>query len=295
MSDTQAGAGGADTMAGAGAGGAAGGAGGAYDGPWYGDPALGLDDEVKTLYGSRNTPTLADALKTGAHAFKIAQDRNAHPLPTDLAKLTEWDGWGKLGVPEKLDDYKLARPDIVKDAKDYDTGFEARMRETAHKLRIPPLQAQGLYNDIAGYFSEALKADETAKADAVKAEVDAVRKEWGAEFDARLESGKAAAKALGLDEAAIGKVTEAFGSNATVLKLFGKLGELMKEDKLVTNEGGNAPALNSEAAVRAEMNRLKADKAFVNSLSETRDPLHAENNARWDRLLARLAEVTKAA
>jgi hypothetical protein len=290
MSDTQAGAGGADTMAGAGAG-----AGGAYDGPWYGDPALGLDDEVKTLYGSRNTPTLADALKTGAHAFKIAQDRNAHPLPSDLARLTEWDGWGKLGVPEKLDDYKLARPDIVKDAKDYDTGFEARVRETAHKLRIPPMQTQGLYNDIASYFSEALKADETAKADAVKAEVDAVRKEWGAEFDARLESGKAAAKALGLDEAALGKVTEAFGSNATVLKLFGKLGELMKEDKLVMGEDGGAPGLNSEAAVREQLNKLQADRAFVASLSDVRNPLHAENTAKRERLLNRLAELRGAA
>jgi hypothetical protein len=265
----------------------------AWDGPWYESPALSLDNDIRELYKTRNTQSLGDALRNGAHAFKALQDRNAISLPA-ADKIGEWDGWSKLGWTEKGEDYKLARPEAFKDHPDYDPSFEGAFREAAHKARVPVSQAQAVFDQVSGFLKQALDRDTAARQETTAAELAAVRQEWGAEYDSRLERSRVAARAFGLPAADLAVIETALGSSGAVMRLFDAIGSKMGEDKLVMGDTPASTVPGSATAVEAELNRLKADPAWVKSITDPRHPQHKANSERRAQLLARKASFITA-
>jgi hypothetical protein len=110
-----------------------------------------------------------------------------------------------------------------------------------------------------------------------------LKAEWGADYQAKSDLAGRAARALGVDLATTQQLEKFMGAPA-LMEHFATIGEKLGEDVL---RGGSARAEQgmSPDAAGAEQRRLSADREFMKSLSDTRHPLHKDNQARWMKLI----------
>lgn len=257
--------------------------------PWWGKTELGLDQDTANFYAGRNTPDIATALKTGMHAFKTAQERNPLPRP-DPANLSAWEGWKDIGWTEKFEDYKVESPKTkAPQGYSYDEQLESTFLQAAHKARVPAAQAQALLAETmeAEFTRYSAMVDEFRRED--EKQVAALRREWGAEADAKTALAQRAAKAFAPEGIDLQRLNDALGSPG-LLRMFEKIGAMLGEEKLVLDPNGGGMGKRSETTIRAELNTLQ--QADVAVLMEPRHPRFRELNDRRDRLLAELANVT---
>jgi len=276
-----------DAGAAGGTGGAGAGAAGTQtqgsDAPWFSKAELGLSQDTRDYLATKNYGGLEDAFKAKRTFETLARDRNALTAP-DPAKLTEWDGWTRLGWEADAGKYGESVPVYEKFKGDPDYGpFHADLVKAAHELKVPLSQAKALADKVGGLFqarNEALDAATARERETLDAQL---RTQWGKDYDANVELGRRAAKAFGLDSPDMGEL-EAIMGTPKFVQAFHKLGKAMGEDRLVTttNPGGDP---RSPEAARAERQRLKADRDFVASLDDNRHPHHKANKERWQKLI----------
>jgi len=139
-----------------------------------------------------------------------------------------------LGVPEKVDGYKL--PDGLNDGltdtgKSVVTGVLAEM----HKAGSTQAQVDAALSTFHRLNGEALQAQQSETARAIeKADAD-LRREWGKDFDGNVQAAQRAAKVFGGDdfaklvsEGTIGGVPLA--NHPAFIKAFAQVGRRMSED-----------------------------------------------------------------
>ncbi|MCA3648251.1 MAG: hypothetical protein IOB85_15210 [Methylobacterium sp.] len=268
--------------------GAAGGTGGTQQGsdaPWFSRADYGLDADMQSYFATKTYSSPAEALKAFRTFETLARDRNAMVAPSDPGKLSDWDGWNRLGWEADPAKYTAGVPvfDKFKGDPDYEP-FHADMVKAAHELKMPLPQAKALTETIGRLFqarNEALDAATARESEALDRQL---RTQWGKDYDANVELGRRAATAFGLDGPDMGEL-EAIMGTPKFVQAFYKLGKAMGEDTLVTVStpaGGN---VRSPEAARAERQRLKADKDFLASLDDARHPNHRANKERWSRLI----------
>lgn len=271
--------------AGAGAGAAGSTAPPASDAPWFSKAELGLSQETQDYLAKKDYGGLEDAFKAKRTFETLARDRNAMTAPSDPGKLSDWDGWNRLGWEADPAKYTAGVPvfEKFKGDPDYEP-FHADLVKAAHELKVPLSQAKALADTIGGLFqarNEALDAATARESEALDRQL---RTQWGKDYDANVELGRRAATAFGLDGPDMGEL-EAIMGTPKFVQAFYKLGKAMGEDTLVTVStpaGGN---VRSPEAARAERQRLKADKDFLASLDDARHPNHRANKERWSRLI----------
>lgn len=158
-------------------------------------------------------------------------------IPSKHATEDDWKQvFQKLGVPEKVEEYKF---EVPKDAP-FDEKFIKDFQAVAHKAGVLPKQAEGLVK----WFAEASKAEVAsfeaqAKADLEK-EVTTLRQEWGAAYDAKIAKAQAAAMEFGGKELIDILNKTGLGNSAAMIKAFSKAAGLLSEDKLGKDALGSA-------------------------------------------------------
>lgn len=190
-------------------------------------------------------------------------------LPKDLA---DTDGWSKvynrLGRPETVEGYgEFKMPEDVKATLDPNRVKWAD--SVMHKIGLTKTQRDALMAETAkfeqGVF-EGFHKDTMLKQEA---ELASLKQEWGAGYEERAELGRRAVRQfLPGDENARGalldKIESAVGT-ATMLKLFGNIGEQMLEDKSPMGDTKDRPFgyTKEQAAAdkQALISELQADKA----------------------------------
>lgn len=146
-------------------------------------------------------------------------------IPKDDA---DADGWAqlrqKLGVPGAPEAYQLKPPE------GHDPDFVKAATAQFHAMGLTPKQAQGLVDWYAKTGGDATAAQAAQQEAALKAEHDALAKDWGTGPDAaaRREMARRAAVHLGLDEAAIDGIEKTAGF-AKTLKALAKVGDMLRE------------------------------------------------------------------
>jgi len=270
-------AGGDGAAGGAGAqgGGAAGGAAGGGDKPFYSD--WGLDAAHSDYVIGKGFKTPADLAKSAMLADRLVRERNVVAAP-DMAKLDEWEGWGKLGWNADFGQYKI--PDAkVPEGLEYNKPMENALLQAMHKAHLPPHQATAVRDALLGM----LKSENDVRTQRGAADLEglrgALKTKWGAEYEAKTDLAGRAARALGVDLNVTGELEKFMGA-PRLLEHFAMLGEKLGEDTL---RGGSAraPAPMSADAAAAEQRKLQADGEFMRSLNDTRHPLHKDNAKRW--------------
>ena len=224
------------------------------------DWTTGLDAEASGYIQNKGWKGPADVLTSYRNLEKL------HGVPPErIVKLPADDNaeaWGqvydRLGRPKTPAEYGIKAPEKGGDPK-----FLEAATTKFHELGLNARQAAGLaewWNKTAG---DQLAERDGAYQESVLADTNKLKTEWGGKFDENVNAAKNAAKAFGLEPAAIDKMEQALGF-AGLMKLMHNIGsKLGTNDTIVSGEGGNPSGfgMSREAAVarRAELMR---DKAF---------------------------------
>jgi len=136
----------------------------------------------------------------------------------------------KLGLPEKVEDYKLTAPKKGAEFVDVSKPAFAKLSAAAHGLGILPDQLQGLLEVIGESTQEGYDAN-VAAGNAKHAEnIQALRTELGETFDAVVASANLGIMRVGGQELVTAINSAQMGTDPVILKAFAKVGEFYAED-----------------------------------------------------------------
>ncbi len=215
--------------------------GGASNSPWYGELiAKETDADFKAYVTNKNYPDPLAAIKGHYSAEKlIGLDRAGRTvvLPKDENDVEGIKAFRmKMGVPDTADGYKLPFKEGTSDklAKAAATWF--------HKRGVSPKDAEGIAGDWNQFIEAEMAADDTARQAKNTQELNALKAELGNKFDTHAELSRRAlnvfGKEAGFTADDISAMEDAIGSAKTV-KLFMKMGDILREAEFAGGEGGN--------------------------------------------------------
>ena len=182
-----------------------------------------------------NFNNMEDFVKSYLHAQKLV-GADKIPVPNKHATEEDWNEvFKRLGAPSDPNDYKY-------DLKDQEMDSEAvqQFNKTAHRLGLLPKQAEGLikfYNEMN--VNNAASQEEAAAQAQMNVEAE-LKKEFGPQFNKRLDQAKRlAVNSLGQDflENTYLKDGSRLGDNLNVIKAFSDLADKLSEDPIIQGDG----------------------------------------------------------
>ena len=182
-----------------------------------------------------NFNNMEDFVKSYLHAQKLV-GADKIPVPNKHATEEDWNEvFKRLGAPSDPNDYKY-------DFKDQEMDQEQvqEFNKTAHRLGLLPKQAEGLikfYNEMN--VNNAASQEEAAAQAQMNVEAE-LKKEFGPQFNKRLDQAKRlAVNSLGQDflENTYLKDGSRLGDNLNVIKAFSDLADKLSEDPIIQGDG----------------------------------------------------------
>jgi len=182
---------------------------------------------------------------------------------------------GLQGRPASAEEYKV--PEGV------DPEIGSWFREQAHKIGLSNNDAMEL---MAGYDSLLKRgAEEAARMHAKvhQANIDALKKEFGAAFEQRIALAQEGAKAVGGDEL-INLLGEAgLGTNPVIIKALAEVGKSLREDSIPKSQHASTFGLTPDDA-KQTINQKMLDRDFREAYFDARHPAHKAAVAEMERL-----------
>ena len=210
-----------------------------------------IPDNFKEDKSLNNFNNMEDLLKSYKHAQSLV-GADKIPVPNKHATEEDWNEvFKRLGAPEKPEDYKYDFKD-----QEMDSGQLSEFNKTAHKLGLLPKQAEGLikyYNELNGNIAEIQEEQAAQSQLATETEL---KKEFGPQFNKRLDQAKKlAVNSLGSDflENTYLKDGSRLGDNLNVVKAFSELAEKLSEDEVVKGDSSSYMTANE---IEKEINSL---------------------------------------
>ena len=182
-----------------------------------------------------NFNNMEDFVKSYLHAQKLV-GADKIPVPNKHATEEDWNEvFKRLGAPSDPNDYKY-------DFKDQEMDSQAvqEFNKTAHRLGLLPKQAEGLikfYNEMN--VNNAASQEEAAAQAQMNVEAE-LKKEFGPQYNKRLDQAKRlAVNSLGQDflENTYLKDGSRLGDNLNVIKAFSDLADKLSEDPIIQGDG----------------------------------------------------------
>ena len=190
--------------------------------------------EEKSLENFNN---MEDFVKSYLHAQKMV-GADKIPVPNKHSTDEDWNEvFKRLGAPGSPDDYKYDFKD-----QEMDSQQVQEFNKTAHRLGLLPKQAEGLikfYNEMNGNI--AANQEEQAAQAQLNVETE-LKKEFGPQFNKRLDQAKRlAVNSLGQDflENTYLKDGSRLGDNLQVIKAFSDLADKLSEDPIIQGDGSS--------------------------------------------------------
>ena len=218
--------------------------------------------EEKSLENFNN---MEDFVKSYLHAQKMV-GADKIPVPNKHSTDEDWNEvFKRLGAPSSPDDYKYDFKD-----QEMDSGQVQEFNKTAHKLGLLPKQAEGLikfYNEMNGNI--AANQEEAAAQAQLNVETE-LRKEFGPQFNKRLDQAKRlAVNSLGQDflENTYLKDGSRLGDNLQVIKAFSDLADKLSEDPIIQGDGSSymtAKDIEKEITELTQEGSAYWDKTHIN-------------------------------
>lgn len=173
-------------------------------------------------------------------------------LPGKHATDEDWKGiYKKLGLPEKLDAYEVK----MAEGATLDEAFVGKFKEAAFNAGILPKQAQAL----ADWFVEANKGAEEelgkSRAQSQEQAITGLKKEWGAAFQSNVLKAQKAVVQYGDAQLVEFLEKTGLGNEPSLIKLFAKIGDSIKEDSVV-HTGEKGPQAMTPADAQKEIAKI---------------------------------------
>lgn len=246
-----------------------------------------FEPELKALAAHKGWRAPEDALRSYAHLERaFGADKVA--LPGKDAAPAEWDAlYARLGrpaAPEQYDLAEIARPEGMPWNEE---GERAMLREM-HAAGLSNRQARHLLSKYAEMQGGAWSAATSHGARRVEEARAALRRDWGAAFDAKSDMANRAFRLAfgdGLDEARQLRLADGsfLGDHPSLVRAFARLGESLAEHPMTGAKGGRHLTATPEEA-RAEIARMHGEPATMRALTDRSHPEYAVMVAKRDRL-----------
>jgi hypothetical protein len=199
------------------------------------------------------------------------------------------DFWNKLGRPENRADFN---PDIAEiEGLPTSPALLDKAKELAYDNGLNPFQAERLMNG----FLEAQKGELDAMRANIKNDLfrttDALKEEWGDQFDSRLSrAGDAYGKvmeAIGVEDVNAMRTTvlldgRSFGDTEAFVKMFDKLGDVLSEDALMGDKDTPRPMTPEQS--KDALDKFCSENIEI--LLDSSHPMHKQVDEERNRLLA---------
>lgn len=210
-----------------------------------------IPESFKEEKSLQNFSDMESFVKSYLHAQKLV-GMDKIPVPNKYATDEDWQAvFKKLGAPETPDQYKYSFKD-----EEVDPGQLKEFNQAAHKLGLLPKQAEGLikfYNELNVNSSE----QQEQQAASVRQEAElSLKKEFGPEFNKRLDQAKKLAHStLGADflNDTVLQDGSRLGDNVLLVKAFSQLADKLSEDEIIKGDGQGYQTANE---LQNEMNSL---------------------------------------
>lgn len=228
-------------------------------GGWY--ERLTADPEAKAWADSKgwtkdtDTGIVADSYRNLEKLFGADKAGRTVVLPKDETDKAALDTiFDKLGKPKEAKEYEIEIPEGA------DPTFANTAKDWFHKNNLTKAQAKG----ITDLYKAAELDAVTAQTERHATEVEGLQTEWGAEFDKKVEIGKAAVKAAGLTEQHTLAIEKALGP-ASAAKMFEFFGRNYVEANPPGNEQRTTPSFANmnPAQASAKIDQLYQDQNFM--------------------------------
>jgi hypothetical protein len=184
-----------------------------------------------------NFNNMEDFVKSYLHAQKLV-GADKIPVPNKHATDEDWNEvFKRLGAPENPEDYKYN----IKD-QELDNQQVSEFNKAAHRLGLLPKQAEGLIKFYNEMNTNMAASQEDAAAQAQLTTETELKKEFGPQFNKRLDQAKKlAVNSLGSEflENTYLKDGSRLGDNIKVIKAFSELADKLSEDEIIKGDGSD--------------------------------------------------------
>ena len=182
-----------------------------------------------------NFNNMEDFVKSYLHAQKLV-GADKIPVPNKHSTDEDWNEvFKRLGAPETPEDYKYNLKDV-----ELDQNQVQEFNKEAHKLGLLPRQAESLIKFYNEMNSNNAASQEEAAAQAQLVTETELKKEFGPQFNKRLDQAKKlAVNSLGSEflENTYLKDGSRLGDNIKVIKAFSELADKLSEDEIIKGDG----------------------------------------------------------
>lgn len=232
--------------------------------PWF----QGADQEVVGHIQSHGWDKIElkdaalSAVKSHRELFKKMGTgaENLLKVPKDLTDKEGWNAiWTRLGRPAQPKEYDLSGVKFANGDALNEKAVE-KLQSTLFNANVLKGDAVAVVKSMVEMMDDGDKAslgDTEAK---LAVERDALRKNWGNNYDVNLLVAKRTALAIGATPEAVAAAEQMLGYNK-VMELFRSIGERIGEDKFLGPVGERKGPMTVEQAV-ARKRELMSDKAF---------------------------------
>lgn len=239
----------------------------------------GIPQEFREEPSLKAIPDIPTLMKNYVHAQK-AIGKKGVPLPDQHATEDEKRAFfQQLGLPTAMEQYELSAPE---DAA-FEDGFLSQFKETAYKANILPDQASELLKWYSEANSAAMDKAVTDQQTKVAEELQALKNEWGRDYDNNLELGKSVLRALNNDGVNSWLRESGLDNSTMMIKLMTQIGHLMKEDGVI--DVGNSAGPSSKD-LQSRISELEGN--LKGPLYDRKHPSHREALKERDRLYQQL-------
>ena len=202
---------------------------------------------------------------------QLAGKKGLQPLPADAPDEAKAERAALMrqlnNVPEKPEGYGMKKPEGLPDGvwnEEYANGVLGIL----HKHNAPPDLVKELFEADQQMIASQLEQSEAAKVAFKTSQLEALKKEFGAEFDQRMELAARGARVAGLDP------NDEFFGDARAVKMALKLAENTSEDRLPS--GDSDVSMGGTDREKARDIVFNPSNALHKAYHDASDPRHDE-------------------
>jgi hypothetical protein len=207
--------------------------------------------ENKGWSGDKSLPEVIKAHRS----LESLVGRDKLPLPKDERDVEGWNRvYDKLGRPASWKEYGI-------EAGEGQNGeLLGHVLQMFHREGVSAKAARNLVSGWDEITRGMEQSGNEAFARDSEAELNSLRREWGADADRRFGAAQRAGIAFGVDQGTMEKIERAIGTR-TMLDLFARIGDAVSEDR--GSGGGGASGWLTPEAANARLVELRGDKDWT--------------------------------
>ena len=239
---------------------------GGNENPWAIDPTT-LPDDLAREPSLRNFDSVDKLAKSYVHAVRkmgVPADQLMR-VPQNADDPAWNDVYNSMGRPETPDQYYF-------DERFADANLDD-FRNIAHNLGLSQNQAEKILDMYSQANYDQMQEAETRHGEMQAQGINALQKEWGKSYNENVELARRAFTNFASKEALDIMEDSGLGNHPEIVKMFSKIGNLLKEDGIMVGEPGIGDAL-SPAMAQEKIDNNLGDSEFNKIYLDKTHPQH---------------------